>query len=168
MGASGEDFSGEYVGKVTPIERIATDPFRLDSFTYDVAVSLGTPYAGEPYRFRHFRKTYGYANMPLDGLWLRAPYLHNGSVPTLRDLLEPTAKRPVRFFRGYDVFDPVKVGFRGDVGEENGRKFFDFETHSPDGKSIPGNGNYGHDGPRYGTLLPAADKDAIVEFLKTF
>ena len=34
-----------------------------------------------PARFRHFRKTDGYANMPLDGLWLRAPYLHNGSVP---------------------------------------------------------------------------------------
>ena len=47
-----------------------------------------------PCRFRHFRKTYGYANMPLDGIWLRAPYLHNGSVPTLRDLLEPAAKRP--------------------------------------------------------------------------
>jgi hypothetical protein len=106
--------------------------------------------------------------MPLDGLWLRAPYLHNGSVPTLRDLLEPSAKRPVRFFRGYDVFDPVKVGFRGDVGEENGRKYFRFDTRLPDGKLIPGNGNYGHDGPRYGTLLPAADKDAIVEYLKTF
>lgn len=167
-GASGEDFSGAYVGKVTPIAQIATDPYRLDSFTYDVMVSLATPYAGEPYRFRHFRKTYGYANMPLDGLWLRAPYLHNGSVPTLRDLLEPLANRPVSFFRGYDVFDPVKVGFRGDVGEENGRKYFRFDTRFPDGKFIPGNGNYGHDGRQYGTLLPAADKDAIVEYLKTF
>jgi hypothetical protein len=167
-GASGEDFSGEYVGKVTPIEQIATDPYRLDSFTYDVAVNLATPYAGEPYRFRHFRKTYGYANMPLDGIWLRAPYLHNGSVPTLRDLLEPSAKRPASFFRGYDVFDPVNVGFRGDVGEENGRKYFRFETRSSDGRPIPGNGNSGHDGPRYGTQLPAADKDAIVEYLKAF
>jgi Cytochrome C oxidase, cbb3-type, subunit III len=167
-GASGEDFAGEYVGKVTPIAQVATDPYRLDSFTYDVAVSLATPYAGEPYRFRRFRKTYGYANMPLDGLWLRAPYLHNGSVPTLRDLLEPVANRPIRFFRGYDVFDPVKVGFRGDVGEENGRKYFCFETRSCDGKPIPGNGNSGHDGPQFGTRLPAADKDAIVEYLKTF
>ena len=38
---------------------------------------------GKPWRFSHFRKTEGYANMPLDGMWLRAPYLHNGSVPTL-------------------------------------------------------------------------------------
>ena len=36
---------------------------------------------GHPWKFSHFRKTEGYANMPLDGLWLRAPYLHNGSVP---------------------------------------------------------------------------------------
>jgi hypothetical protein len=66
------------------------------------------------------------------------------------------------------VFDPVKVGFRGDVGEENGRKYFGFDTRFGDGKPIPGNGNYGHDGPQFGTLLPAADKDAIVEYLKTF
>jgi mono/diheme cytochrome c family protein len=167
-GASGEDFTGEYVGKVTPIEDIKTDRYRLDSFTYDLTVNLGAPYAGEPYRFKHFVKTYGYANLPLDGLWLRAPYLHNGSVPTLRDLLEPAASRPPWFFRGYDVFDPVKVGFRGDVGEEHGRTYFRFETRRPDGSFIPGNGNYGHDGKAYGTLLPPADKDAIVEFLKTF
>ena len=47
-----------------------------------------------PYRFTQFRKTNGYANHPLDGIWLRAPYLHNGSVPTLRDLLEPPERRP--------------------------------------------------------------------------
>jgi processive rubber oxygenase RoxA-like protein/cbb3-type cytochrome c oxidase subunit III len=167
-GASGQDFSGPYVGKVVPIVDIGTDPYRLDSFTYDLAVSLGTPYAEEPYRFKHFRKTYGYANLPLDGLWLRAPYLHNGSVPTLRDLLEPLASRPASFFRGYDVFDPVKVGFRGDVGREGGRTYFRFDTRGPDGSFIPGNGNYGHDGRPYGTELPPADKDAIVEYLKTF
>jgi hypothetical protein len=57
------------------------------------------------YRFTHFRKTRGYANHPLDGIWLRAPYLHNGSVPTLADLLEPADRRPKVFYRGNDVFD---------------------------------------------------------------
>ncbi|MCC6510915.1 MAG: hypothetical protein IT423_17570 [Pirellulaceae bacterium] len=42
--------------------------------------------AGKWWRFRHFKKTLGYANAPLDGVWARAPYLHNGSVPTLYDL----------------------------------------------------------------------------------
>ena len=46
-----------------------------------------------------------------DGIWLRAPYLHNGLVPTLRDLLDPVERRPKKFYRGYDVYNQVKVGF---------------------------------------------------------
>ncbi len=163
-GASGDDFTGAYVGKVLPIEDIKTDRYRLDSFTYDVALNLGTPYAGEPYRFKHFRKTFGYANLPLDGLWLRAPYLHNGSVPTLRDLLDPPASRPQWFYRGYDVYDPVKVGFKTDVREENGWQYYRFDTRDDKG-FIRGNGNYGHD---YGTQLSADQKNQLVEYLKTF
>src|SRR3546814_4663341 len=82
-----------YVGKVTPLAQVGTDRLRLDSYTRDLALNQSTLYAGYPWRFTHFRKTFGYANMPLDGLWLRAPYLHNGSVPTLRDLLKPAAAR---------------------------------------------------------------------------
>ena len=161
-GASGRDFSGEYVGRVTPIEAIATDRRRLDSYTNTLAVNQATLYAGYPWRFTSFRKTFGYANMPLDGLWLRAPYLHNGSVPSLRDLLEPAARRPAVFWRGNDVFDPLKVGFVSDQPEAAGRKFFRFDT------AVAGNGNAGHEGRAYGTELSAADKDALVEFLKTF
>jgi Cytochrome C oxidase, cbb3-type, subunit III len=162
-GASGQDFNGEAVGKVVPIEDIGTDRWRLDSYTEELSVNLGTMYAGyEEHRFKHFRKTYGYANLPLDGLWLRAPYLHNGSVPTLRDLLEPAVNRPTVFYRGYDVYDPKKVGFVSDVQEEKGRKYFTFDT------SVPGNGNQGHEGRRYGTELPPGEKAALVEYLKTF
>ena len=157
-----EDIYGPYVGKITRIEDIATDRRRLDSFSYVLAVNMGTPYAGTPYRFCHYRKTFGYANMPLDGLWLRAPYLHNGSVPTLRDLLEVADKRPKEFYRGNDVFDQSKVGFVADVADEKGRKYFRFDT------TIPGNGNRGHEGKSYGTELSADEKDALVEFLKTF
>ena len=52
-----------------------------------------------------------YQNMPLDGLWMRAPYLHNGSVANLRELLEPEDKRAKAFYRGNDLFDQVNVGF---------------------------------------------------------
>ncbi len=161
-GASGKDFSGDKVGKVTPIAAVGTDRRRLDSYTYTLAVNQSTLYAGYPHRFTHFRKTYGYANMPLDGVWLRAPYLHNGSVPTLRDLLEPAAKRPQMFYRGYDVYDAQNVGFVSTVAEEQGRKFFRFDT------SVVGNSNAGHEGPAYGTDLPAEDKAALLEYLKTF
>jgi mono/diheme cytochrome c family protein len=161
-GAGARDFSGEYVGKVTPIEDIRTDRHRLDSYSYELAVNQSALYAGYPWRFSHFRKTFGYANMPLDGVWLRAPYLHNGSVPTLRDLFEPAAKRPASFYRGYDVYDPERVGFVTGVAEENGKKYFKYDT------KVPGNGNAGHEGKRYGTELSVDEKEAVVEYLKTF
>jgi hypothetical protein len=153
---------GPQVGKITRIELIGTDRRRLDSYTRTLAVNQGTVYAGYDWRFCHFRKTFGYANMPLDGLWLRAPYLHNGSVPTLRDLLDPAAARPKVFYRGYDVYDPKKVGFVATVAEEGGRKHFRYDT------GLPGNSNRGHEGAAYGTQLAPGDKDALVEYLKKF
>jgi hypothetical protein len=153
---------GPHVGRITRIEEIGTDRHRVDSFSYDLAVQLGTIYAGYPHRYCHYRKTFGYANAPLDGVWLRAPYLHNGSVPTLRDLLEPASARPKRFYRGNDVYDPQRVGFVADLPEQDSRRFFEYDT------SQPGNSNAGHEGARYGTELSAEDKDALVEYLKTF
>ncbi len=148
-----------YVGQVVPIGKIGTDPFRLNSYTLAFASNQYSLYPASEYRFKRFRKTNGYANQPLDGIWARAPYLHNGSVPTLRDLLEPPQSRPKVFYRGYDVFDPARVGFRHDVAEEKGRRYFRFDT------SLPGNGNGGHE---YGTRLSDADKKAIVEYMKKF
>jgi hypothetical protein len=151
------DFGGAKVGKVTPIDEIGTDRGRLDSFTWEFAANMNLLYTGYPWRFSRFRKTNGYANMPLDGVWLRGPYLHNGSVPALRDLFEPVEARPKTFYRGYDVFDQKRVGFVSNVAEEKGRRYFFFDT------SLPGNGNGGH---LYGIDLAAADKDAVVEFMK--
>ena len=162
-GASGTDFTGKYVGQVTPIDRIKTDRHRLDSYSYVLCVNQSLLYSAYPSeRFTHFRKTNGYANQPLDGLWLRAPYLHNGSIPNLRALLEPSARRPTGFYRGYDVYDRRNVGFVADVPEENGRSFFHYDT------SLEGNGNFGHEGREFGTELPPDAKDALVEYLKTF
>lgn len=162
-GADGKDFRGEQVGKVVPIEEIGTDRHRLDSYTYDVAVNQNMIFAGYgEERFSHFRKTFGYANSPLDGVWLRAPYLHNGSVPTLRDLLEPSSRRPAKFYRGNDVYDQKRVGFVSDVAGEKNRRFFLYDT------AEPGNANKGHEGERYGTELSDVEKDALVEYLKTF
>jgi len=93
----------------------------------------------------------------LDGIWLRAPYLHNGSVPHLRDLLEPEAKRTKVFYRGYDVYDPVNVGFKTDWPEKE-RTGWRFDT------SERGNSNTGHN---YGTDLSPDEKRALLEYLKT-
>jgi mono/diheme cytochrome c family protein len=100
----------------------------------------------------------GYLATPLDGIWLRAPYLHNGSIPTLRALLDPNRRQhfPV-FYRGFDVLDPDNVGFVAS-GSEAERVGFKFDT------AEVGNGNGGHS---YGTELSAANKDALIQFLKT-
>jgi hypothetical protein len=114
-----------------------------------------------PSRFMHFRKTNGYANMPLDGIWLRAPYLHNGSVPNLRALLEPAENRPAGFYIGYNVYDYDNVGFvsRGSGAAASG---WSFDT------AVRGNSNRGHEGEEYGTELSPEEKGALLEYLKTF
>jgi hypothetical protein len=164
--------SDELVGTVVPIEKIGTDRWRLDSYTWVLAVNQSTLYAGYekdwgfdpsyPQRFTHFRKQAGYANSPLDGIWLRAPYLHNGSVPNLWELLKPEKDRVGSFYRGNDVYDPKSVGFVSTIAEQGGQKFFAFDTRQP------GNGNSGHTGAPYGTDLPDAEKWALIEYLKTF
>ena len=55
-----------------------------------------------------------YKGRSLNGIWATAPYLHNGSVPTLWDLLNPAEKRPKSFKIGVREFDPVNVGFKND------------------------------------------------------
>src|SRR5262245_39382226 len=85
-----------------------TAPGRVDSYTEAFRQrQLAELFAGTPFQFKHFVKTNGYANMPLDALWLRGSYLHNGSVPTLRDLLAPPAERPSAFVRGIDIVDEI-------------------------------------------------------------
>jgi hypothetical protein len=97
----------------------------------------------------------------LDGIWARSPYLHNGSVPTLRDLLDRAEDRPDVFYRGYDVFDFENVGYIADVEQEGAKEFFRYDTR------VTGNSNSGHDGKPYGTHLAPEQKDAIVEYMKT-
>jgi mono/diheme cytochrome c family protein len=151
--------TGARIGTVVDAADIGTDRYRLDSYTPAFAANQYSLFPSSPYRFRRFRKTTGYANHPLDGIWARAPYFHNGSVPTLGDLLEEPAKRPAVFYRGYDVYDRDRVGFVTTVPEECGRRFFRYDT------AVPGNSNAGH---LYGTALPDQDKLAVIEYLKTF
>ena len=151
--------SGSRVGKVVPIAAIGTDRHRLDSYTFTFAMNQYGLYPDSPFRFSHFRKTNGYANHPLDGIWLRGPFLHNGSVPTLRDLLDAPEQRPPLFYRGYDVFDQARVGFVSDVPSADGQTFTRYDT------TVPGNSNRGH---VYSTTLADEEKRAIVEYMKTF
>lgn len=156
--ASCHDFGEERTGTVIPLEEVGTDRHRLDMWTAGSAKAYNDYANDEDWDFNGFVKTNGYVAVPLDGVWIRAPYLHNGSVPTLRDLLEPVEQRPRVFYRGYDVYDPVDVGFVSDVEQEAGRPFTRFDT------AVEANGNQGH---LYGTDLSAEEKQALLEYLKT-
>jgi len=97
-----------------------------------------------------------YKARPLDGIWATAPYLHNGSVPNLYQLLLPAKERMKKFYVGTREFDPVNVGFVTD--QRDGA--FELDT------SLPGNSNTGHD--TYGNdNLTDEQRWQLVEYLKT-
>lgn len=151
------EVGGSKTGTVIPLAEVGTDRHRFDMWTRE-AVDAYNSYADEyEWSFSHFQKTDGYNSLLLDGIWLRGPYLHNGSVPTLTDLLEPVENRPKVFWRGYDVYDQERIGFvsQGEDAERNGWRL---------DVSVPGNSNSGH---LYGTDLPPEEKEALVEYLKT-
>ena len=143
--------------KPMPIEEIGTDRERMDTWTKAAADQANEAVNKLGITRPNMVKNFGYCSPPLDGLWMRAPYLHNGSVPTLRYLLKPQAARPPYFYRGYDVYDPVNVGFVSQ-GPEAMRTGWKQEVKER------GNGNQGH---TYGTQLTEAEKTALLEYLKT-
>ncbi|QCX51894.1 c-type cytochrome [Ralstonia pseudosolanacearum] len=151
-------FGKAATGQVTVgLDQLGTDPYRLNSFTVGL-VSKFHQFKSPPFDFGAYRKTQSYSNTPTDGVWLRAPYLHNGSVPTLWDLLQKPEHRPKVFYRGSSVFDQKQVGFVTAGPETKGGGTFKFDT------SLPGNHNTGH---AYGTDLTDSEKWDLIEYMKT-
>jgi len=103
-------------------------------------------------------KLNGYVAQTLDGLWMRGPYLHNGSVPSVGELMKPPAQRAVTFYRGNNLLNRQDLGFVSDLAQEKGLHFALFDTRQT------GNSNAGH---QYGTELSDQNKKAILEYLKT-
>lgn len=173
------------MGTVIPIEEVGTDRERLDTWTQAAADGANKKVKSLGLQRTPMTKTQGYIAVQLDGLWLRGPYLHNGSVPTLRALLAPAAERPRVFCRGYDVLDGEGVGFISDARvdprcAEAGPPAKPSPWDRPGGPgrsdewprprvwkyyvSERGNGNGGHE---YGTRLSVEQKDDLLEYLKT-
>src|SRR5262245_5940431 len=94
-----------------PVAEIRTDRERLDTWTKAAADEANRRVKEMGIVRPNMVKQEGYQSPPLDGLWMRAPYLHNGSVPNLKEMLEPASRRSATFVRGYDLYDPVDVGF---------------------------------------------------------
>lgn len=99
-----------------------------------------------------------YKARPLDGIWATAPYLHNGSVPNLWQLLLPAAQRDKKFWVGSREIDTTNVGFKT-VQVPGG---FEFDT------SLQGNSNAGHDSPDYGVgQMTEEQRWDLIEYLKS-
>ena len=156
-------------GTVVPVEEVGTDVERIKSWNKAAAIRSNETVRALGIERRGLVEAdpTGYIAAFLDGIWLRAPYLHNGSVPTLRDLLKPVAQRPQVFYRGYDVYDPIDMGF---VSLEDQAKRLGASWDAVKAVATPydvrwrSNGNMGHE---YGVTLPQSDKDALLEYLKT-
>lgn len=99
-------------------------------------------------------KEIGYKARPLNGIWATAPYLHNGSVPNLVELLKPAAMRVKSFHVGSQEFDPANVGFKNDPTKPV------FDTTA---KGIS-NSNQGHE---YGAELSDSERRDLLEYLKS-
>lgn len=119
-----------------------------------------------------------YRTRTLNGIWATAPFLHNGSVPSLYWLLRPAAERPKQFCLGASDYDPRVVGFaapnNGKPGCAVGETLF--STSYADGGPISGNGNGGHSfengGPTQkpgviGRALSEDERYDLIEYLKT-
>jgi hypothetical protein len=100
----------------------------------------------------------GYLAPPLDGIWITAPYLHNGSVPNLEGVLN-SRQRPVFWSRSFDLpqYDYEKIGWKY-VAEKKGGGTVIYDT------SKPGYGNKGH---YFGDHLTDGERKAVIEYLKT-
>lgn len=136
---------------------VGTDPHRAEMFTQKLADGFNTFLAElesegyQPPKELGVRSTGKYWAATLNGVWARSPYLHNGSVRTMHELLTSPSQRMNSFHRGSRVFDEKEMGYTNEgayVLDTNGS----------------GNSNSGHD---YGTKLSENEKRDLIEYLKT-
>jgi hypothetical protein len=139
---------------------VGTDPERWKAFKPDTAAKLnGYGAAHNLWKTSSFRGSAvpgGYLCGPLDGIWARAPYLHNGSVPNIAELLKEPKERVQTFYRGNRRYDPVNLGWVHDEAKEGGRALFSYDTQ------LVGNWNVGHP-----YTVPPAERPDLIEYLKT-
>jgi hypothetical protein len=169
-GTYGEQWT--YPNKVVPLAEVGTDPRLAESFSgrnfrhYNeswLAREAGPD--GRPFLVSDTR---GYQAPPLDGVWATAPYLHNGSAPTVYHVLN-SAARPRVFTRSYRTgegdYDPVRLGWKVTVLEQPpGAGLPGFERRKVYDTTRPGQSNGGH---TYGDDLTDDERLAVIEYLKT-
>jgi mono/diheme cytochrome c family protein len=161
--------NGSYPNKIVPLETIGTDPARSMGLSDRLVAHYNSTWFGAEHPVE--TKKVGYQAPPLDGIWASAPYLHNGSVPTLRSLLD-SSSRPSRFTRPpsteFAHYDTSAVGWKFDevTAEElaSTAKRSPFQAKFIVDTSRFGMGNGGH---TFGDTLTEAERADVIEYLKT-
>ena len=136
---------------------------KLELTGYHLPVEEGGPTPPNPV---------AYKARPLNGVWATAPYLHNGSVSSLYQLLLPDTEREKSFYVGSRELNTEQVGFEPD---QDGNHFL-FNTVDAQGEVIPGNSNHGHSGKYYTQIQANGDewrnytdeeRYQLIEYMKT-
>jgi len=149
-----------YPNLLVSLDKVGTDPLLSQSYAQypEYHTWYNRSWYGQGPHAGRLEPNDGYVAPPLDGVWATAPYLHNGSVPTLDDLLN-SPQRPMfwkRDFRNRD-YDGEKGGWRYETMAQAG----DGRTYDT---TLPGYGNGGHE---FGDALSAGDRKALIEYLKS-
>ncbi len=155
---------GRYPNKIVALDEVQTDPVRLQSITIGRRQDMRDSWFGNYGKEEYVVDPQGYVAPPLNGIWASAPYLHNGSVPTLWHLLHPS-ERPAVWRRTEDGYDQQKVGLEVTAFERlpetakskaEQREYFNTEQS---GKSAGGH--------VFPDELTEDEKRAVLEYLKT-
>ncbi len=161
---------GQLQGEISTLEKIKTDAERVNFRYYDVVTDYLYDYFPKKHPLKPNREdlrpgplgnTKGYINTPLESVFTRAPYLHNGSILTLAELINLKPRREI-FYRGNNLYDPVDVGLIS-PDQPDDQNYFKFDTR------VKGNSNQGHDYPwsYQGEGWNQAALEDLLEFLKT-
>ncbi len=153
-----------YPNVVVPVENVGTDPTRWEAAEPALATAIQESAAGN---LLAVGPTPGYVPPPLTGLWATAPYLHNGSVPTLWHMMHPEL-RPDRFQVGGHRLDFEWLGIDGETARDGIYRYPDgyepWSTPLVFDTALPGQSNRGHEKPFQD--LSGAEKRALLEYLK--
>lgn len=160
------DETEDYPNELVDLDEVATDPLLAEGSSYfspPLVDWFSRSFYGRGARLVLAR---GYVAPPLDGVWATAPYLHNGSVPTLAALLE-SSTRPTYWTRTHDStdYDQATLGWRfteldhGQSAEEDER----MRTRIYDTTQL----GYSNQGHTFGDELTADERLALLEYLKT-
>ncbi|WP_425616463.1 cytochrome c [Anatilimnocola sp. NA78] len=158
-----KDEADNWPAKVIPLSELKTDPVRLQALSPAQRNAYGSSWFTDFGKIPNVNEPKGYVAQPLDGIWASAPYLHNGSVPTLWHMLHPS-ERPKIWKRTETGYDQKRVGLEVETFDALPASLSAAQTREHFHTERFGKSAAGHD---YPDALSEDEKTAVLEYLKT-